>query len=230
MILLFTILRQNKASSFYLSILLIFSISLSAILGSSAYYYARMYENISIVYIVSFYLFSVLSMAFGLTPTTFISIISGYILNWTSVFPLVISYMLASLIGYFTAKTIDKGKFLQSIKEKDNLSKVYIKMKKNEILAVFFTKISPVIPFAVGNFLLSIGNVRLIYFLLGSLVGMLPRTLLAIWTGIQLHSFLSGEGIRNNLSNWLILILILISIAGFYFIFTDKKKPEKSGS
>ena len=166
-------------------------------------------------------------MAFGLTPTTFISIISGYVLAWPAVLPLVISYMLASLVGYFTAKMIDKGNFMQSVEGDEKLSRVYERLQGNELFAVFFTKISPVIPFAVGNFLLSIGNVRVHTFLVGSLFGMLPRTLLALWTGVQLHN-LASSGIENfssNWSSWMILLLILISLGGFYLIFRDKKKP-----
>ncbi|UZR92367.1 TVP38/TMEM64 family protein [Chondrinema litorale] len=227
MISLLKILNRNKASSIYITLLLVLSVSISGIMGSTAYYYAEKYAEISTELILMFYTLSVFSMAFGLTPTTFISIISGYVLAWPAVLPLVISYMLASLVGYFTAKIIDKGNFIKSIEEDEKLSKVYERLQGNELFAVFFTKISPVIPFAVGNFLLSIGNVRVDRFLLGSLFGMLPRTLLALWTGIQLH-YLASSGIENwssNWSSWMILLLIVISLGGFYLIFRDKKKP-----
>ncbi|MEM1136602.1 MAG: VTT domain-containing protein [Bacteroidota bacterium] len=226
MLLLFKILKENSISTFYLVGLLAISITLSIVLGSSAYYYAREFADTPNSVIFIFYFFSVFSMAFGLTSTTFISIISGYILQWHSIYPLVVAYMLASIFGYFIAKKIDKGKFLASIQKNEKLGKIYKRLNYQSFYATIFTKISPFIPFAVGNFLLSISNVRITYFLVGSFLGMLPRTLIAIWTGIQLNHIINPTENQafNTWVNWMIMGLVGISLLGFYYVFRDNKK------
>jgi uncharacterized integral membrane protein len=59
-----------------------------------------------------------LTMAFALTPTTFVALLSGYFLGWQALIPVCVSYWLASWIGYVMAAKIDGGRLLNALEEK----------------------------------------------------------------------------------------------------------------
>lgn len=52
---------------------------------------------------------SILTMSFAMTPTTYVSIVSGYFLGWVAVVPVVLSYALASVTGYTLSAYLDRG-------------------------------------------------------------------------------------------------------------------------
>ena len=64
------------------------------------------------------YIFACFTMAFALTPTTFIALLSGYFLGWNAFIPVAITYWIASFLGYKTAQFIDGGRFLTILSEK----------------------------------------------------------------------------------------------------------------
>ncbi|WP_157637688.1 TVP38/TMEM64 family protein [Flexithrix dorotheae] len=160
-------------------------------------------------------------MAFAITPTTFISILSGYFLGWLSVPFVVFSYLGAAIIGYFIAKKIDGGRFIKSLDAIPGIESVLKNLKDRELYITFLAKISPILPFALSNFLLSIGGANLKNFTIGSLLGMLPRTALAIYLGneAQKLSILIENGSTGLEEQVLIVLLILIGAVGLFRVF-----------
>jgi uncharacterized membrane protein YdjX (TVP38/TMEM64 family) len=161
------------------------------------------------------------TMAFALTPTTFIALLSGYFLGWQAFFPLAITYWIASFLGFKTAQMIDGGRFLQILSEKPKVKQVLENLQKDEFKIILLARLSPVLPFAVTNVLFSFSGTKLTNFLTAGFLGMLPRTILSIWIGTQAQEIKKliehpGEG---NTTQFLILGLIGGSILGLgYFI------------
>ncbi|WP_332913888.1 hypothetical protein [Algoriphagus boritolerans] len=58
---------------------------------------------------------------------------------------------------------------------------------------IFFIRISPVVPFAISNFLFASLKIELKNVLIYGIPGMLPRTLLAFGTGLLASSFLDAK-------------------------------------
>jgi len=58
-------------------------------------------------------------------------------------------------------------------------------VRANSFSWVFVTRLSPVFPFAITNALMAFLGVRVKQFFVAGTLGMLPRTLLALWTGTQ---------------------------------------------
>ncbi|MCU0470584.1 MAG: VTT domain-containing protein [Arcicella sp.] len=173
------------------------------------------------------FLISCFTMAFALTPTTFIALLSGYFLGWQAFLPLALSYWIASFIGFKIAQMIDGGRFLQIISEKPKVKQVLENLQKDEFKIILLARLSPVLPFAVTNVLFSFSGTKLRNFLTAGFIGMLPRTLLSIWIGTQAQEIkrLIEHPSEGNLSQMLILGLIGGSILGLgYFV---KKAVEK---
>lgn len=167
------------------------------------------------------------TMAFALTPTTFIALLSGYFLGWNAFLPIAISYWIASFLGFKVAQMIDGGRFLHILSEKPKVKQVLENLQKDEFKIILLARLSPVLPFAVTNVLFSFSGTKIRNFLTAGFLGMLPRTILSIWIGTQAQEIkrLIEHPSEGSLSQILILGLIGGSILGLgYFI---KKAVEK---
>jgi len=180
------------------------------------------FQNWTIAFIIACF-----TMAFALTPTTFIALLSGYFLGWKAFLPLAISYWIASFLGFKTAQIIDGGRFLQILSEKPKVKQVLENLQKDEFNIILLARLSPVLPFAVTNVLFSFSGTKLRNFLTAGFLGMLPRTILSVWIGTQAQEIkrLIEHPSEGSLSQILILGLIGSSILGLgYFV---KKAVEK---
>jgi len=168
----------------------------------------------------------VLTMTFALTPTTVIALVSGYFLGFYAILPVVVSYSLASVAGYFISKPLGPNfqTVIRSSYPKID-SFVHQMMDKSPISFVIFGRISPVLPFAVMNVVLPLISIRFKPFFWGGLIGMLPRTLLAILTGKLAKDLLSLLKHPSNSVYMQIgfIALLLLSILGFVVLFKKKK-------
>lgn len=161
------------------------------------------------------------TMAFALTPTTFIALLSGYFLGWQAFLPIAITYWIASFLGFKTAQVIDGGRFLQILSEKPKVKQILENLQKDEFKIILLARLSPVLPFAVTNVLFSFSGTKLRNFLTAGFLGMLPRTILSIWIGTQAQEIkkLIEHPSEGNVTQFLILGLIGGSILGLgYFI------------
>lgn len=192
------------------------SILLSVLISDQTYFHQFTYSEWSL-----FYLLAMFAMAFGLTHTTFIAVFSGFFLSYISIPFVVVSYLLASVIGYFIGRLITREKVITTIMTLPKAEPIAIELKKREFMIILLSRLSPALPFAVTNLLLSILKADFKkYFIAGS-IGMLPRTLIFIWTGTQAKSI--AEVIRNpetiSISRISTILFLVISVTGlFYYI------------
>lgn len=167
------------------------------------------------------FIFACFTMAFALTPTTFIALLSGYFLGWQAFIPVGITYWIASFLGYKVAQMIDGGRFLRILSEKPKVKQILENLQKDEFKIILLARLSPVLPFAVTNLLFSFSGTKLRNFLTAGFLGMLPRTILSIWIGTQAQEIkrLIEHPSEGNISKFLILGLIGGSILGLgYFV------------
>lgn len=159
------------------------------------------------------------TMAFSITPTTFISLLSGFFLAWNSLPLVVFSYLSATLICFLFAKKIDNHTFRKSLTSIEGADVFMNRLQEKQLPVIILTKLSPIFPFAISNFLLSISGVKLKQFLLGGFLGMLPRTCLAIWMGIQSEELLSSSLSEEfSFMKFILLAFTLFSLLGIGWI------------
>ncbi|MFN0047560.1 MAG: TVP38/TMEM64 family protein [Cytophagales bacterium] len=150
-------------------------------------------KEISTVEIALLYLLISFFIAFGLVPTTIVAYASGFVWGWQSVIYMVFAYFFAQWLGYKAAKWLGVDRLLSDILQLEyyRANMLIINAIKNEFVLVFFCRLSPVLPFGIMNFVLSLMQVKLKPFLIVGLLGMLPRTLFFIWVGIESEILLS---------------------------------------
>ncbi len=154
----------------------------------------------------------------GLTPPTILALIFGYFLGWEAVFPLVVINFGGILFINLLVRWLDHDQFLRFLNRQPKAQSVLDRIRDKELEVIFFAKLSPILPFGLTNLLFALSGASLKNILLGGFLGMLPRTLLAIFTGHE------AREIRTLLENpqqgiWgqiVIVVLILVSIFGLW--------------
>ncbi len=179
-------------------------------------------EELQFIEWVAVYVIISLTMTFALTPTTVIALLSGYFLGIYAIIPVVISYSLASVGGFYLSKPLGRN-FQEVVNSSYPKLDLFIhKMRdKSPVSFVIFSRISPVLPFAVMNIVLPFMGIRFKSFFWGGMLGMLPRTILAIITGKLTKDIFA---IVENPSSGIYMqigfgVLLVISVMGFINIY-----------
>ena len=198
----------------------------SSVLGYFALSNPDFFQNLSFGDQVIFWIVAVFIMGLSLSPTTFFALFTGYVFGFQGILPLIIAYSLASLLGYFLAKKLKGEAIIALLRAKFPLDQFLENVKANSFSWVFLTRLSPVFPFAVTNALMAFLGVHVKQFFLAGTLGMLPRTLLALWTGMQAKTI---QGLYQNPASaqwqdFASLFLLIFSGLGMFWLGKNKAK------
>lgn len=215
-------LSSSRGSLLYLLVLGLLPLTVSSALTYGAYRYEDMIAGFGWAAWVVFYALTSLTMAFALTPTTFIALISGYFLGWIALIPMSVAYLTASYIGYKTAGRLDEGRFLEKFAQGEKARNVIRNLQNGQLKVIILSRLSPVLPFAVMNVVLAMLKVNVNKFIWGGFVGMLPRTALAILAGTQTRNIrlLLENPNGSDFVQIGIVVLTVASIGGLVYVFT----------
>ncbi len=163
-----------------------------------------------------FFVVTAFTMAFALTPTTFIALLSGFLLGWAALPPLCMSYLAASFIGYHTVALLDNGNLIHFLSERPRIQAFIQKMQQGSLGIIILSRLSPALPFAVMNAVFSLVRIPVKSFLWGSFWGMLPRTLLSVWAGTQAYQLRTLLQNPDESLSWRVglIVLTLVSVGG----------------
>ncbi|GAA4026087.1 hypothetical protein GCM10022409_07630 [Hymenobacter glaciei] len=178
-------------------------------------------EHLSLGQALLYFVVIAFTMAFALTPTTFVAIVTGYYFGWPGLLGMVLAYALASAIGYELAKRIDHGKLRHFLHLFPKAEAVLGELQNQSWQLILLTRLSPVLPFALMTFVLAIVGVPRKRFLAASVLGMLPRSLFFYWLGTKASDVLAllKDPDEGTLSKIVLLGLVVASLFGLYFVF-----------
>ena len=161
------------------------------------------------------------TMAFALTPTTFVAIVTGYYVGWSGLVGMVLAYALAAAIGYELAQRLDHGKLRHFLHLFPKAEAVLTELQTQSWQLILLTRLSPVLPFALMTFVLAIVGVARKRFLAASVLGMLPRSLFFYWLGTEASDVLAllHDPDGGTLSKIVLLGLVAASLFGLFVIF-----------
>ncbi|SFT89923.1 Uncharacterized membrane protein YdjX, TVP38/TMEM64 family, SNARE-associated domain [Algoriphagus locisalis] len=176
---------------------------------------------------LDFFIYTVIGallMGLALLPTTLIALASGFYFGWVSLPFLILGYSLASVLGFGLGKISNMGLTEKLFQKNPKFHAALESRKKKEGSLVFFVRISPVVPFAVSNFLFANLNIKLWKVLVYGIPGMLTRTVLAFAAGVAASSYMAAKESMNTPLQWGIgLTLLVIGVAGIYNYLRKKR-------
>lgn len=202
--------------------------------AGSFFFLRYLYSNVSIfrgMDFLSVEIFTVnliiatIVMGTALMPTTLIAIVSGFLFGWISFPALVLSYSLASIIGYKIGTALDENSLDILLEKYPKTKNLILDKKDNMNELIFFLRLSPVIPFALSNLLFALIRADLKKVVLVGLLGMLPRTTMAFVIGYMAKSLIHAVSESTDFYQIVgITALFLISIGGLYSVISRISK------
>ncbi|MCC9137965.1 TVP38/TMEM64 family protein [Pontibacter silvestris] len=228
-----SLLRENASTFISMVLLVVVPVVVSSTLAYFFYQHQVLLQNLAWWQMLLYFAVVSVTMGLALTPTTFVALVSGFYLGWSGFPGVVLSYGAAAIVGYSIAKVIDHGKMMGFLNQFEKSRLLMQELQHQSWSLIFLTRISPVLPFALMNFVLSLLQVSMKKFLIASIVGMLPRTFFFFWIGTKANDIINLLQNPDSGSNGrlLMIVLIIISIAGLYFIFDRAlKKALKRAS
>jgi len=172
-----------------------------------------------------FYVLMSFCMALAITPTTFVSIVCGFFIGFEALPFVVLAYICASVMGYHLAKLFDKDFFGLVLTQYPKAKGILENIENKQLSTVILSRISPALPFALMNVVLAISKIKFWKFLVGGLIGMLPRTLLFIWIGVQANELNQAFQQKQNLW-WVILPTILVFTLFYWLLKPDRVRQN----
>lgn len=170
-------------------------------------------------------LFALLS-GFALLPTYAQAFLGGWAFVFPLGFPAALSGFLGgSLIGYEVARRASGDRVEGMIREKPRWRAVRDALVGRgfwpTLGIVTLVRLPPNSPFAITNLVMASVQVRRTPFILGTLLGMAPRTAAAVFIGRLFHDVAASDALRNKpwwllpvgIGSALIVLLVLGAIA-----------------
>jgi uncharacterized membrane protein YdjX (TVP38/TMEM64 family) len=150
----------------------------------------------------------------AILPTNIVGMTSG----WAFGFPLGLLTMLISIggaitVNFFLARRLAGKNFDLVIESKPRLNAIHKALLGGSLLKVVtiiaLLRLSPATPFAATNFLISASGVSIKSFLLGSVIGYLPRTSATVFIG----SSLTQLNFKQPTESWLLIVGLVATVA-----------------
>lgn len=181
------------------------------------------FELPTFTFFTLFTLAAVFLIGFALTPSTVVAILSGYYLGISGLIPIFISYPLAALIGLFWGRLFITLCGVPPFHSVSAYQPYMNNVDKQQFNLVAYLRLSPVMPFAMINVFLATLPIRLWKYVVASMVGMLPRTLVFFWGGMHAKEVWGFVSNPNMEGIWRFIPFILILIALFGLIWVGKR-------
>ena len=161
-----------------------------------------------------------LASSAALTPPTFLALVYGYFLG-LNIGAIAIIYVSAHFLHAASVRSY-------LIQVYPQVGTLLSRFYKNELRLIFFAKLSPVLPFAITNLFFAMAGARFKQVLTGGTLGMIPRTVLAVWAGKEAQDIRyllehPNEGLATKI---VLIALIVISTVGIGYFFKDKTMVE----
>lgn len=155
----------------------------------------------------------IITAGFGVLPTVSQAILAGFAFGIAWGFPAaLIGFAGASIIGYYIASRIARKKVEDEIQNHPKAAIIrdaFLRHGKVRALVILtLIRVPPNSPFALTNYAMSVSGVKLVPFMIATIVGMAPRTFAAVWIGAQVDSW---DEVHKP--KWLIIGGIVLAVA-----------------
>jgi uncharacterized membrane protein YdjX (TVP38/TMEM64 family) len=171
-----------------------------------------------------------LAMGISILPTTFTSLLLGYTLGYTALTLMVPAYLIATVIGYTLGRYFRPPALLQYLASLPGGANLMARLSASTWKTVAWLRLSPVVPFGLGNLAMAWANISIPNVLTGSLLGMLPRTSLAIAAGKGAGSLLAAIRGGNPLpwAPYAVLAIVAASSWYLYLLYSQAQKGKNT--
>jgi uncharacterized membrane protein YdjX (TVP38/TMEM64 family) len=162
----------------------------------------------------------IITAGLGLLPTYSQAILAGFAFGVAWGFPAaLIGFGGASIIGYFIAGRVARKKVEAEIHNHPKAEIVRDAFIRHGFARALFIltllRVPPNSPFALMNYVMSVSGVRLVPFLIATIVGMAPRTFVAVWIGTQVETIADAKSYKKGMIiGGIVLAIVVLVVLG----------------
>jgi uncharacterized membrane protein YdjX (TVP38/TMEM64 family) len=172
----------------------------------------------------AFFLGTVIFCGLSLLPTNVIGVISGWAFSFELGIAVLISGIVAAAtVSFFIHSRLVGERLPQIFAAHPKAEAVYRALVGQELwrttLIIFLLRLSPAMPFALTNFLMASARVPVKAFVVGTFLGMLPRSSAVVYVGAGL----SELDLNNPENSWLIIFGVIATIIAVLVVGTISK-------
>lgn len=196
------------------------------VLAGTSPFWLNGFLNLEAAQIPIYLVLSALLPAYSLTPTHASSLLGGmaFGVGLGTVMTLLGTGMAAAL-GFVTLRFFLRDKAVEVLSHHPRAEAIHRVLDQGHSLQsmvlLALIRLSPIVPFAATNLLMSTTGIRILPFLIGSLLGMAPRVIAVVWIG----SSLTELDLSQAADRRLLIIGIVATIAVLWIL----RKVSKSG-
>jgi len=125
-----------------------------------------------------------------------------------------------AMVGYFWGTVLARKRVMAVIDRHERASLVrhalLDRSLSDELLAVGLIRFPPNSPFALTNLVMSSSGVRVLPYLVGTAIGIAPRTLFAVWLGTQVGDLAEAQTAGGR---WRIVVGVAIGLVTFILVY-----------
>jgi uncharacterized membrane protein YdjX (TVP38/TMEM64 family) len=161
------------------------------ILAATSPFWVDGFLNLGAAQIPTFLVLTTVLAAYSLTPTHASSLLGGmaFGVGLGTVMAL-LGTALAAALGFVTLRFFLRDKAVEALSHHPRAEVIHRELNQGHDLRIIallaLIRLSPVVPFAATNLLMSTTGIRMVPFLIGSLLGMAPRVIAVVWIGSSL--------------------------------------------
>ena len=126
----------------------------------------------------------------------------------------------AAAISFLIARYLLRERFEKKIQDNRKFSAIDRAIGKEGGKIVFLLRLTPVMPFSLGNYLFGLTAVRFAPYVLASWIGMIPGTLLYVYIGSLGQAGLQAAGGAADTGKLVVQVLALLAIVAVTFVIT----------
>ena len=164
----------------------------------------------------------------AMLPTISMAALSGWAFGFAVGFPVSLaSFTAASVVGYVVARTLSGTRAVQVIDSNPKWAAVHRAILggtwRRTLALVTLIRLPPNSPFAVTNLVLAVTRVRPDIYILGTMLGMAPRTAVVVWLGAmgaKVGQKIGESQFEASPGNWYLTIagiIVALAVVGTLF-------------
>jgi uncharacterized membrane protein YdjX (TVP38/TMEM64 family) len=226
-----TMFSQNKIASLYTVFTAVAPVALSGIASYIMYKYEANLMALNTLELAGLTLVCSLAMGLALIPTSFVSLAAGYFWGYWAIPSLLVSYLLATCIGYYLGKVFNVKSLYNYLSEKPKAKNLMQNISSKPFAVILLARLSPVFPFGVSNVIFTFLGIPLQTLLVGGIIGMLPRSFVLLLVGKNAgnlkEAFTTQQfSILSSTIAWLGILATFVLCA--FLFYTYKKKTNNT--
>lgn len=161
-----------------------------------------------------FVVFMTIFSGLALLATNVLGIVSGFAFDWHIGIPAqILGIIGAATLMFYVSRRYAHGNMSSIIERKPKLKAIHTALLTEStiktLLIITLIRLSPAMPFAATNFMMSASGVPYKTFLSGTILGMLPRSSAIVFVG----SSLSELNFSQPQESWMLIIGIAATVA-----------------